>query len=229
MPCRHTSLCCFTQGPICWHVWLKGGLKQGLSAYPTWDKKRTVFQNHLNLFHEIPSFEKLTPCLVSSLWCRPGWETAYWLRDAFAGKHGVTDLTEMHLQASMEGKSLGQAFGALIFTCNGRGRNLFNELSYDSRKIAEFIPVPSSGFLCNGESIQSETSQKLKSDEQLSMSCDKKTSTYHSMAALYFHTEFCVLEQHLMTLHSKVLMVHMYWTETLSRTVLCLCMTTDSL
>ncbi|DBB01388.1 TPA: hypothetical protein ACH3X1_000056 [Trebouxia sp. C0004] len=55
------------------------------------------------------------------------------------------------LQASMEGKSLGQAFGALIFTCNGRGRNLFNELSYDSRKIAEFIPVPSSGFLCNGE------------------------------------------------------------------------------
>ena len=116
----------------------------------------------------------------------------------------------MHLQASMEGKSLGQAFGALIFTCNGRGRNLFNELSYDSRKIAEFIPVPSSGFLCNGESIQSETSQKLKSDEQLSMSCDKKTSTYHSTAALYFHTEFCVLEQHLMTLHSKVLMVHMY-------------------
>ena len=51
----------------------------------------------------------------------------------------------------MEGRSLGQAFGALIFTCNGRGRNLFSELSYDSRKIAEFIPVPLSGFLCNGK------------------------------------------------------------------------------
>ena len=50
----------------------------------------------------------------------------------------------------MEGKSPGQAFGALIFTCNGRGRNLFGEPHYDSRKIAEFIPVPSSGFLCNG-------------------------------------------------------------------------------
>ncbi|KAL3147368.1 hypothetical protein ABBQ32_002849 [Trebouxia sp. C0010 RCD-2024] len=55
------------------------------------------------------------------------------------------------LQASMEGKSPGQAFGALIFSCNGRGRNLFGEPHYDSRKIAEFIPVPSSGFLCNGE------------------------------------------------------------------------------
>lgn len=50
----------------------------------------------------------------------------------------------------MEGNSPGQAFGALIFTCNGRGRNLFGEPHYDSRKIAEFIPVPSSGFLCNG-------------------------------------------------------------------------------
>lgn len=48
---------------------------------------------------------------------------------------------------------MGQAFGALIFTCNGRGRNLFSELSYDSRKVAEFIPVPSSGFLCNGKGI----------------------------------------------------------------------------
>lgn len=50
----------------------------------------------------------------------------------------------------MEGNSPGQAFGALIFSCNGRGRNLFGEPHYDSRKIAEFIPVPSSGFLCNG-------------------------------------------------------------------------------
>ena len=50
----------------------------------------------------------------------------------------------------MEGKSLGQAFGSLIFTCNGRGRNLFGEQNYDSSKVSEFIPVPSSGFLCNG-------------------------------------------------------------------------------
>ncbi len=93
---------------------------------------------------------------MSSLWCGPR------LRNSF------TDLKEMHLQASMEGKSLGQAFGALIFTCNGRGRNLFNELSYDSRKIAEFIPVPSSGFLCNGKSMQTKTSQKLNNGGQLS-------------------------------------------------------------
>lgn len=64
------------------------------------------------------------------------------------------------LQASMEGKSPGQAFGALIFSCNGRGRNLFGEPHYDSRKIAEFIPVPSSGFLCNG-GLSSDISQVL--------------------------------------------------------------------
>ncbi len=75
----------------------------------------------------------------------------------------------------MEGKSLGQAFGALIFTCNGRGRNLFNELSYDSRKIAEFIPVPSSGFLCNGKAMPIKASQQLCSGEQLSVSQNMKT------------------------------------------------------
>ncbi len=108
----------------------------------------------------------------------------------------------------MEGKSLGQAFGALIFTCNGRGRNLFNELSYDSRKIAEFIPVPSSGFLCNGKAMQTRTSEMLHSGGQLSMPQDIRAK-HHSMANLYLHTAFCVLEQDLMTLHAKVLIVHM--------------------
>ena len=67
-----------------------------------------------------------------------------------AKNHALIHSLSCWVQASMEGASPGPAFGALIFTCNGRGRNLFGEPHYDSRKIAEFIPVPSSGFLCNG-------------------------------------------------------------------------------
>ncbi|KAK9802941.1 hypothetical protein WJX72_001714 [[Myrmecia] bisecta] len=55
------------------------------------------------------------------------------------------------LQASMEGKSGPAPFGALMFTCNGRGRNLYKEADYDSRTLTSFIPVPVSGFFCNGE------------------------------------------------------------------------------
>lgn len=42
--------------------------------------------------------------------------------------------------------------GALLFSCLGRGRRLYGEPHYDSRKFAEvFGPVPLAGFFCNGE------------------------------------------------------------------------------
>lgn len=43
------------------------------------------------------------------------------------------------------------AFGMLLFSCNGRGTSLYNEPSWDSRTLAAYIPVPVSGFMCNGE------------------------------------------------------------------------------
>ena len=42
-------------------------------------------------------------------------------------------------------------FGALIFSCNGRGMGLYNEEAFDSRTLASYVPVPSAGFFCNGE------------------------------------------------------------------------------
>lgn len=43
-----------------------------------------------------------------------------------------------------------RAFGMLLFSCNGRGMSLYNEPSWDSRTLASYIPVPVSGFMCNG-------------------------------------------------------------------------------
>lgn len=54
------------------------------------------------------------------------------------------------LQASMTGQPRPSPFGALVFTCNGRGRHLYGEPHWDSRRLADFVPVPSSGFFCNG-------------------------------------------------------------------------------
>jgi hypothetical protein len=38
----------------------------------------------------------------------------------------------------------------LLFSCNGRGQDLYDQPSWDSRQLAAYIPVPCSGFLCNG-------------------------------------------------------------------------------
>jgi small ligand-binding sensory domain FIST len=42
--------------------------------------------------------------------------------------------------------------GALLFSCLGRGRRLYQEPDFDSRVFADiFGPVPLAGFFCNGE------------------------------------------------------------------------------
>ena len=46
----------------------------------------------------------------------------------------------------------GRAAGALLFTCNGRGAQLFGESDHDSRALAAAIGAPAlAGFFCGGE------------------------------------------------------------------------------
>ena len=45
-----------------------------------------------------------------------------------------------------------QVLGALLCSCNGRGRGLFGEPDHDAAALADiFGPVPTAGFFCNGE------------------------------------------------------------------------------
>ncbi len=53
----------------------------------------------------------------------------------------------------MAGKEQQPPFGALIFSCNGRGTALYNMTAFDSRTLASYVPVPSAGFFCNGEAL----------------------------------------------------------------------------
>ena len=42
--------------------------------------------------------------------------------------------------------------GALLCSCNGRGRGLFREPDHDAAALSEiFGPTPTAGFFCNGE------------------------------------------------------------------------------
>lgn len=64
--------------------------------------------------------------------------------------HG-TALKRRALTATLSGTPLPQPFATLMFSCNGRGTNLYSEPSYDARTVASYLPVPISGFLANGE------------------------------------------------------------------------------
>jgi len=79
---------------------------------------------------------------------RVGQTVQFHLRDA---KTANEDLHELLKQYKSK-KQATVAHGAFVFSCNGRGINLFNERDHDIRIIQHHLgPVPAAGFFCAGE------------------------------------------------------------------------------
>lgn len=60
---------------------------------------------------------------------------------------------ELRDALSLQAEALGEAgaAGALMFTCNGRGRSMFGEPGHDAGLVEEIIDAPLGGFFCSGE------------------------------------------------------------------------------
>jgi len=79
---------------------------------------------------------------------RVGQTVQFHLRDA---KTANEDLHAL-LKEYKTKKQVTAAHGALVFSCNGRGINLFKEHDHDIRIIQHHLgPIPAAGFFCAGE------------------------------------------------------------------------------
>jgi len=77
-----------------------------------------------------------------------GQTVQFHLRDA---KTANEDLHALLKQYKAK-KQTTAAHGAMVFSCNGRGMNLFNERDHDIKIIQHHLgPVPAAGFFCAGE------------------------------------------------------------------------------
>jgi small ligand-binding sensory domain FIST len=77
---------------------------------------------------------------------RVGQTLQYQLRDQTSADR------ELHRLLQQSAKRKRVPFAALMFTCNGRGRELFKEEHHDAAALArEIAPVPTAGFFCFGE------------------------------------------------------------------------------
>ena len=77
---------------------------------------------------------------------RVGQTLQYQLRDRDSADQ---DLRELCYAAEEEG---ARPFASLLFSCNGRGRSLFDAPDHDAGVLAEVVGAhPSAGFFCNGE------------------------------------------------------------------------------
>ena len=80
---------------------------------------------------------------------RVGQTFQFQFRDAQAADDDLR--TRLHdLRDALEPQE--EVLGALLCSCNGRGRGLFGEPDHDASALAEaFGPTPTAGFFCNGE------------------------------------------------------------------------------
>ena len=70
------------------------------------------------------------------------------LRDARTANEDLHALLKQY----MTKKQTTAAHGAFVFSCNGRGMNLFNEKDHDIKIIQHHLgPIPVAGFFCAGE------------------------------------------------------------------------------
>jgi small ligand-binding sensory domain FIST len=77
---------------------------------------------------------------------RVGQTLQFQLRDR---RSANDDLQRMLLEKARAGV---KPFASLVFSCNGRGQQLFGVADHDARAVAEHLgTVPSAGFFCNGE------------------------------------------------------------------------------
>ncbi|NET08729.1 MAG: hypothetical protein F6K16_29345 [Symploca sp. SIO2B6] len=81
---------------------------------------------------------------------RPGQRIQFHLRDAQASAEDLdTLLTRYQLEQST---TTSKAVGALMFSCLGRGENLYQKPNFDSGMCTRILKnVPVSGFFCSGE------------------------------------------------------------------------------
>ena len=120
----------------------KGNLFAGLAIR----EDREEFHRGDFLIRNILGADEGTGIVAIGAFPRVGQTIQYQLRDA---KTADEDLR--HLSALLAADGI-KPFASLVFSCGGRGRNLFKTANHDAGILAEyFTPHASAGFFCNGE------------------------------------------------------------------------------
>jgi small ligand-binding sensory domain FIST len=119
----------------------RGGVLAGLVI----DENRADYRRGDYLMRGLTGVDEETGALAVGEAVRIGQTLRFHVRDAASAD---ADLRE-NLAAALDGE---RAAGALLFTCNGRGTNLFSDPNHDAGAAAELLGEDAlAGFFCAGE------------------------------------------------------------------------------
>jgi small ligand-binding sensory domain FIST len=119
--------------------------EHGLLAGLVIDENRPEYDTSDFLMRALLGADEATGALALGDTVRVGQTLRFFVRDAASA--------DADLRQALAG-TLGRArpAGALLFTCNGRGMNMFPEPDHDARVVAETLATEAlAGFFCGGE------------------------------------------------------------------------------
>jgi small ligand-binding sensory domain FIST len=118
---------------------------RGLLAGLVIDENRPEYATGDFLMRGVLGADQATGALALGETVRVGQTLRFFVRDAASAD---ADLRRALEDASRDVKPAG----ALLFTCNGRGTNMFAESDHDARAVAELLGTEAiAGFFCGGE------------------------------------------------------------------------------
>ena len=111
------------------------------------DENRPSYERGDFLVRPIIGADRESGALVTGERVRVGQTVRLHVRDAASADE---DLREA-LRAQAQALGAEGAAGALLFTCNGRGSNMFEVPDHDAAAIEDSLGAPAGGFFCAGE------------------------------------------------------------------------------
>ena len=84
---------------------------------------------------------------------RRGQTVQFLVRDAASASEDLTQMLRSKAASSLGGATAAHTAGALLFSCNGRGTNMFSRPDHDISCVRSSLPAdfPVAGFFANGE------------------------------------------------------------------------------
>ncbi|MEM7515608.1 MAG: FIST N-terminal domain-containing protein [Planctomycetota bacterium] len=84
---------------------------------------------------------------------RPGMTVQFLVRDPESAGDDLTQLLQTEAGGALAEDALPNSAGALVFSCNGRGKRMFGEAHHDASRVENALgqPIPTAGFFAMGE------------------------------------------------------------------------------
>ncbi len=120
----------------------------GLLAGVVIDENQPDYERGDFLVRALHGGDRASGALMVGDHVRVGQTLRFHVRDAASADEDLR-MALREARESLEGLTPG---GALVFTCNGRGRHMFAEADHDAIAISEELgDIPAAGLFCNGE------------------------------------------------------------------------------